>query len=145
MVTTYPGFRFEYGYVQVVARIPNGPGLWPALWLLPANLRWPPEMDLLEHWGSSLHSGVFFHAIRIRGLSQSVRIPDLANGWHTFALSWSPSKLRWFIDGVPVLTINYDIPHQPMYFIADLADYLPPSGRRCDGALLIRSVKVWQR
>ena len=31
MVTTYPGFRFQYGYVQVVAQIPNGPGLWPAL------------------------------------------------------------------------------------------------------------------
>ena len=62
MITTYPSFRFEYGYIQVVARIPSGAGLWPALWLAAADLKWPPEVDLLEAWGGPTPSaGVFFH------------------------------------------------------------------------------------
>ena len=52
MVTTYPSFHFKYGYLQVVARIPFSTGLWPALWLAAMN-HWPPEIDILEHWGVS--------------------------------------------------------------------------------------------
>src|SRR5262249_1844824 len=33
MITSYPGFKFEYGFVQIVASIPHGRGLWPALWM----------------------------------------------------------------------------------------------------------------
>ena len=145
MVTTYPGFRFEYGYIQVVARVPDGPGLWPALWLAAANLRWPPEMDLLEHWGHNVRTGVYFHPIGVRGITQHLRVANLASRWHTFSLSWTPSKLVWFIDGSAVLTADRDIPHQAMYFIADLAEYLAAGGQRCEGTFLIRSIKVWQR
>src|ERR1700722_5312871 len=41
MVTTMPGFSFEYGVVQVVAQIPSTAGLWPALWLLATDEVWP--------------------------------------------------------------------------------------------------------
>jgi hypothetical protein len=44
-----------------------------------------------------------------------------------------------------VLSTEQDIPHQPMFFIADLAAYgAPRSAARCSGSLLIRSVQVWQ-
>jgi beta-glucanase (GH16 family) len=147
MVTTYPSFRFEYGYVQVVARIPSGAGLWPALWLAAANLKWPPEIDILEHWGPPKErTGVYFHP---RGAGEAEAHPataDLSAGWHTFSVNWTPSSVTWFIDGHAALAVGQHVPHQPMYFIANVADYwLPPSGGGCDGALLIRSVKVWQR
>lgn len=61
MITSYPGFRFTYGYLQIIARIPSSPGLWPALWLDPASLKWPPEMDLIESWGDGEYAGSFFH------------------------------------------------------------------------------------
>ena len=50
MITSYPGFKFEYGFVQVVANIPHGRGLWPALWLAAANGQFPPEIDMVESW-----------------------------------------------------------------------------------------------
>jgi beta-glucanase (GH16 family) len=53
MVTSYPSLRFEYGFVQVVAHIPHAPGLWPALWLAATNGKYPPEIDMLDSWGSS--------------------------------------------------------------------------------------------
>jgi hypothetical protein len=49
----YPSLRFEYGLVQVVAHIPHAPGLWPALWLAATNGKYPPEIDMLDSWGSS--------------------------------------------------------------------------------------------
>jgi beta-glucanase (GH16 family) len=146
MVTTYPGFRFKYGYVQVVAQVPGGPGLWPALWLLAANLRWPPEMDMLEHYGPpDVRTNVAFHPAGAPAVIKFLDTANLNTGWHTFGLSWTSSRLVWFIDGRAVLTASHHIPHQPMYLIANLAAYQPPAGGQgCEGTMLIRSIKVWQ-
>ena len=145
MVTTYPGFRFRYGYVQVVARIPDRVGLWPALWLAAANFRWPPEIDLLEHWGPNFRTGVYLHPVSAPPVIKHVQIPNLASQWHTFAVSWTYSRIVWYIDGHTVLTVSKHIPHTPMYFIANVADYKLPAGQGCDGAMSVRSVDVWQR
>jgi beta-glucanase (GH16 family) len=70
---------------------------------------------------------------------------NLSVGWHTFGLSWTRSRIVWFIDGQKVLTIGQHVPHQRMYFIANLAETRHPhGGLGCTGTMLIRSVKVWQ-
>jgi beta-glucanase (GH16 family) len=144
LVTTYPGFRFEYGYVQVQAWIPASPGLWPAIWLAAANLQWPPEIDMIESWGVHTKSAVFFHPVGAAPVAGRMDSP-IDQGWHTFTLSWTQSQLTWFVDGKVLLTVHQRIPHQPMYFIANLAEYQPPSSSAyCSGQMLIRSIKVWR-
>jgi hypothetical protein len=147
MVTTYPGFRFEYGYVQIVAHVPPGAGLWPALWLAASNLRWPPEIDILEHWGAPANrTAEFFHPLGAPALGDRFKMPTLSTGWHTFALLWSPYELIWYIDGHQVLTTHLDIPQQSMYFIANVAEATRPTpGSGCEGTMSIRSVQVWQQ
>ena len=146
MVTTYPGFRFKYGFVQVVAHLPDKSGLWPALWLLAANQKWPPEMDMIEHWGLRVNTTASFHPVRARPVIRHLNVADLSNRWHTFGLSWTSSRIVWFIDGKVVLSVDKHIPHQLMYFLADLAVFQPPGdGQGCEGTMLIRSVQVWQR
>lgn len=142
MVTTYPGFRFQYGYVQVVARVPQSAGLWPALWLAAANLKWPPEIDMLEHWGVNGTTGLYLHPVAAKKILKHVSIPHLQDRWHTFGLLWTASSLVWSIDGKKLLVIRQHIPQQSMYFIANVAAYRS-SG--CDGSMIIRSVKVWQQ
>jgi beta-glucanase (GH16 family) len=145
MVTSYPGFRFRYGYVQVVAWIPAGVGLWPALWLAAENMHWPPEIDMLEHWGDAQGlSAVFLHPV---GASQvAARLaPGLTGSWHTFSLLWTSRQLTWYVNGRAVLTVHRHIPHQRMYLIVTLAvNRIPPTGRRCTGVLRIRSVRIFQ-
>jgi beta-glucanase (GH16 family) len=143
MVSSYPSLKFEYGYLQIVARIPAGAGLWPALWLAAANESWPPEIDILEAWDGT-KAGVFLHPVG--GRRARATIPaKLAFGWHTFALSWSRSQLTWIIDGKAVLTVRSHVPHQKMYLLVDLAESLAPSHPSdCTGTLLVRSVKLWQ-
>jgi beta-glucanase (GH16 family) len=146
MVTSYPSFQFEYGLVQIVARIPSTPGLWSGIWLAAANLKWLPEIDILELWGPPHSStGLYFHPASGPQVSVRPTTGDLSTGWHTFTLYWSPSRLTWFIDGRAGLSIDQRIPHQKMYFIADLAIYRHPMTNACRGDLLIRSVKVWQQ
>jgi beta-glucanase (GH16 family) len=142
MVTTYPGFRFQYGYLQVIAQIPYGLGLWPALWLAPANKAWPPEIDILEHYGTAADYTQHLHAANMSVLAGSEDTVNLAVGWHAFGLYWSPSRIIWYVDGQPVLSASQGVPQQPMYFIANLAVY--QQNVAGSAALDIRSVTVWQ-
>ena len=34
-LTTVESFSFKYGRVEIVAKLPKGDWLWPALWMLP--------------------------------------------------------------------------------------------------------------
>ncbi len=143
MVTTYPSLRFKYGYVQITAKIPFGKGLWPALWLAAANEKWPPEVDILEHWASESYGKVYLHPLSGARQGGSVSMPSLSAGWHTFGLSWTKTSLAWYYDGAQVFATSTGVPQQDMYIIANLAvDNASIGG--CSGSLLIKSVKVWQ-
>jgi beta-glucanase (GH16 family) len=143
MVTTYPGLRFEYGYIQITAKIPFGKGLWPAFWLAAANQKWPPEVDILEHWDSESYGKVYLHPLTGARQGGSVSMPALSTGWNTFGLYWTKTRLTWYYDGTQVFTTSTGVPQQDMYLIANLAvDNASPGG--CSGSLDIKSVKVWQ-
>ena len=53
-ITTQDKFEFTYGKVEMRAKLPNWEGMWPAFWMLGANIDdvgWPysGELDILEH------------------------------------------------------------------------------------------------
>jgi beta-glucanase (GH16 family) len=151
MVTTHPSLNFKYGYIQVVARIPNAGHLWPALWLDPSNYHWPPEIDILEHWGPPKESsGMFFHPVSGGLVAQHMTLAQYKQtvGWQTFALDWTPSKLTWYLNGTEVFSVVQAIPHQKMFLIANLAGFnrsASSSHSSCSSATMeIKSVKVWQ-
>jgi hypothetical protein len=150
MITSYPSLRFKYGYLSVVARIPDKPGLWSALWLAAANKQWPPEIDILERWGQPRNvAGVYLHTKASRKHAIEVHLtPEmtatLADGWHTFSILWTASQVTWYVDGQQIMVVRHQIPHQLMYLILNLADFQAVPGG-CNGQLLIRSVQVWQK
>jgi beta-glucanase (GH16 family) len=143
MITSYPGLKFEYGFVQVVAKIPHANGLWPALWLSAANGKYPPEIDMLESWGVNTETASFFHPVTGER-SRAEYSPRLTRGWQTYSLSWTSTRLRYYVGSRLVLTIRRHVPHQRMYFIANVAEYLPAGSGRCNGQMEIRSVKIWK-
>lgn len=56
-IKTNDGFRFKYGRVETRAKLPRGPFLWPAIWMMPAESvygSWPNsgEIDLMESRGN---------------------------------------------------------------------------------------------
>jgi beta-glucanase (GH16 family) len=146
MVTTFPSYQFQYGYVQIVAQVPYATGLWPALWLAPADEQWPPEVDIMEHYGTQAAYTEHLHAIGVPLQGTSDTTPNLSDGWHVFGLYWNQHEVVWYVDGRPVMTATAGVPQLPMYFIANLAVYQQvktnwPAGT---AELNIQSVKIWQ-
>jgi beta-glucanase (GH16 family) len=147
MVTTYPGFSFQYGYIQIVAQAAGGQDLWSAFWLAATDLKWPPEIDVIENWAPPLDTAnMFFHPIGANVVGMHVPSPDvLPSGWHVYSLNWTPSGITWFLDGREFFAVQQNIPAQPMYFLANLARYtVGADDAPCNGTLNIQSVKVWQ-
>lgn len=146
MVTTFSSFQFTYGYVQVVARIPGGNGTWPALWLLSESESWPPEIDIMENYGSTHVVMDTVHWESPTGpefQSFAVTSPiNLTVGWHTYGLLWTPGSLTWYLDGNAVATYSgSNVPSQSMYFLANLAiDGAAPQTSSFD----IQSIQVWE-
>ena len=61
MVSTQGWYSFQYGYIQLRAKVNPENGVTPAFWLLPATGEWPPEIDIFEFFnGSALASTVHF-------------------------------------------------------------------------------------
>jgi beta-glucanase (GH16 family) len=146
MVTTRKSFNFTYGYVQIEAKLPGGTGTWPALWLLPKSEAWPPEVDIMENWGStrSIQTTVFWSASgAVESAHKTMQASsDLTDSYHTYGLLWRPHSLTWYLDGKVVDTYTgNNVPSQPMYFLANLAIDGKAAAK---STFSIRSVKIYK-
>ena len=115
-------FAFTYGRVEVKAKLPEGIGTWPAIWMLNKKINedgaywdnegfgtvnWPicGEIDILEHWGknqdyvsSALHnaSSYGYQVLNLGGQ----KIEGASNKFHIYTLDWSEEKIIFSVDGV---------------------------------------------
>jgi len=147
-------FSFTFGYVEARVRIPEGQGLWPALWMLPTTRQSLPEVDIFEFVGErpdvvEMHTH-WLEDGRERQRGAEYRGPNFADGWHTFGLEWKPDSLTWIVDGEVrwQVTNVVEIPQEPMYLVANLAvggDFTqrPSPETKFPAALEIDYVKVW--
>jgi beta-glucanase (GH16 family) len=101
-------FSQEYGRFEARIQIPEGQGLWPAFWMLGADIAtdpWPAcgEIDIMENIGSqpainhgSLHAPGFPGA----GLTGQYTLPSgkLGDAFHTYAVEWAPSGIGFYVD-----------------------------------------------
>jgi beta-glucanase (GH16 family) len=102
--------RYEptHGKFEARLRIPRGKGLWPAFWLLGANIGsvpWPGcgEIDIMENVGDqpntvvgSMHGPGFFGATP-KNAAYSISAP-FADDFHVFGLDWQENSIRWYVD-----------------------------------------------
>lgn len=143
-------FAFTYGKVEIKAKMPFGPGTFPALWMLGQNITetggywepthgttpWPDcgEIDIIEHWGtnqnyvaSALHNrssfgGTINHGGRV--------IQNASTEFHIYTLDWSPNKMTFSVDGIVHYVYNpedknirnwpYDAPQYLLFNVAIL-------------------------
>jgi beta-glucanase (GH16 family) len=151
-----PKFAFRYGRVEARMRIPAGPGLWPAFWLLPADESDLPEIDVMEIDGSGPNVVMMHLHYRGPGAKEAVQgftwtRPALTTGWHRFGIDWQPGRLDWLVDGVVRWHVSGGaVPSQPMYMIANLAVgggetvSAPTASTPFPSVLQIDWVRVWQ-
>lgn len=102
--------KWQYGRVEVSAKLPQGRGTWPAIWMLPEeNLYggWPRsgEIDIMEHVGhnagtiyGTVHTQSFNHTLGTQK-GDSILVSDASEKFHEYAIEWREEKIEWFIDG----------------------------------------------
>ena len=101
---------WQYGYIEVRAKLPCGRGLWPAIWTLPeGDTRWPldGEIDIMEYVGwnrNKFHATVHTRDNNHTSGSQfgsSFHASTACGGFHTHSLHWTEEALTIAVDGVP--------------------------------------------
>jgi beta-glucanase (GH16 family) len=108
---------FMYGKVVVSAKVPEGQGLWPAIWMMPKDEsyygQWPKcgEIDIMESLGndttisySTIHYGEP-HAEQ-QGTITKEGADSFSAKFHEYSVEWDPGEMRFYTDGELVLTVN---------------------------------------
>lgn len=109
-----------YGRVEARMKLPAGQGLWPAFWMLGADIDtapWPAcgEIDVMESRGQdprtvlgSLHGPGYFGG---GSISDSYTLPGAAgfdDDFHVFAVEWDEQFVAWEVDGETYAVITRD-------------------------------------
>jgi beta-glucanase (GH16 family) len=136
-ITTKGKKEFMYGRIEARAKLPVGHGLWPAFWMLGANIdevKWPKcgEIDVIEYVGrepkmifTSLHTQDS-HGNTIN--TKKTKFPTIEEGFHLYAVEWDKDKIDFFVDGILVYTFSPENKNEdtwpfdkPFYIIVNLA------------------------
>ncbi len=113
---------WRYGRIEVRARLPEGQGTWPAIWMLPTDEVYGPwalsgEIDILEvvnlgefcrecrgrtenRMFGTLHFGGAWPQNRY--MNRETIVPTGEDGeqvFHTFAIEWTEGRVEWFLNG----------------------------------------------
>ena len=107
---------FLYGKVVASAKIPEGQGLWPAIWMMPTDEahygQWPKcgEIDIMEVLGSDVKTAYStIHYGEPHGEQQGTLVLEngsFADSFHEYSVEWEPGEFRYYIDNNLVLTVN---------------------------------------
>lgn len=108
-INTQGLFEQQYGRFEARVKTPYGPGLWPAFWMLGANIDsvgWPQcgEIDIMELKGQAPH--IIHGSMHGPGYSGGNPISKafglkndrFDNDFHVFAIEWDEDKVDYFMD-----------------------------------------------
>ena len=168
-VTTDGLVGWQYGRVEVRAKLPAGRGFWPAIWMLGTNkaqVGWPRcgEIDIMENVGflpevihGTVHTGAYNHrAQKARGDKITVARPD--QDFHVYAMEWDAEQLTIAVDGRTYFAFRNEKSgpeawpfDQKMYLILNVAFGGGWGGQQGidetiqSGRMLVDYVRVYQR
>ncbi len=127
-----------YGRYEARIKIPRSQGIWPAFWMLGADIKtvgWPRcgEIDIMENIGKepgivhgTLH-GPGYSGEHAFGAPSKLESGAYADDFHVYAVEWEPRQIRWYRDGILYHTATPDkvkgewVFEHPFYVILNLA------------------------
>ena len=129
--------EFQYGEIEMRAKLAEGEGLWPAFWMLGSDIAeegWPAsgEIDIMEYVGrepNTLYTSLHYPAHH--GATASTKktfLEDIEEGYHTYKARWTEDEISFFYDGDKIFTFlpeAYDDNHypykKPFYILVNMA------------------------
>lgn len=132
VTSDYRGFSQQYGYFEIRAKLPPGPGVWPSFWLDEIGERKNVvEFDIFEYYGmnpsrfsSTLHVWKDSTGVGARQDERWTYVPagSLSTSFHTYAANITPKTIDVYFDGRQVQ--SFPTPpeyNRPMSLLVDLA------------------------
>jgi glycosyltransferase involved in cell wall biosynthesis len=108
---THSGFAQRYGYFEMRAELPPGPGTWPGFWLNAnqphGDTRPGVEIDVIEYYGQfpdAYHSVVHVwdqaDPQKSRQYDHITAVPpgSLTSGFHTYGVDVEPDWITFYLD-----------------------------------------------
>jgi beta-glucanase (GH16 family) len=100
--------EWQYGKIEVKAKIPRGRGTWPAIWMLGSTtpLNWPDdgEIDIMEHVGfhqgfihGSIHCKKYYHSIGTQK-TDTTYLKDCSDKFHIYGVEWNKDSIKISVD-----------------------------------------------
>ncbi len=144
-IKTQNTFTFTYGKVEARIKLPYAQGIWPAFWLLGADIsrgvQWPAcgEVDVVENFGvqdndaSVNHGTIHGPNYAGTGVTATYTLPGnqaISADFHSFSIEWEPGRIEFFVEGVSYLkTTPASLPrggqwvfdNNPMFLLLNLA------------------------
>jgi beta-glucanase (GH16 family) len=160
---THHRLHVRHGRVEARVKVPAGPGVWPAFWMLGTDIDrvgWPAcgEIDVMEHVGSepsTVHGTA--HGPGYAGVGRGIgRAHDtgaaLADDFHVYGVRWADEQISWYVDGVEYHRLTPDDVPGPwpyrgfFYLLLNLAVGGRWPGNSADGLTLPATMLVdWVR
>ncbi len=126
-IKTQGKFEQAYGRFEARMKMPWGPGIWPAFWMLGADIDtnpWPQcgEIDIMEYRGQQpnlIHGSV--HGPGYSGgeaITKSYGFPNdrFDVDFHLFAVEWGTNFIQYYVDDVLYQQIRpEDLPGEWVY------------------------------
>jgi beta-glucanase (GH16 family) len=138
-ITTKGKVEQKYGRIEARIKLPYGPGLWPAFWMLGSNIDtapWPQcgEIDIMEFKGQepniihgSMHGPGYY---KDEPITKTFGFVDdrFDFDFHVFAIEWDENSVDYYADDVLYQRISKeDVPggewvfDQPFYILLNVA------------------------
>lgn len=131
-------FAFQYGKIEIRAKLECAQGAWPAMWMLAEKDKYGTyprngEIDIMEHLNYDSIIYQTTHSYYTLNLKQTEHPPHFGTAalnplaFNTFGISWTPDKIVFLLNGKETFTYPrvkdadpsqwpYD---QPFYLLID--------------------------
>lgn len=120
-------YAFQYGRMDVRAKLPSEQGTWPAIWTLGQNITetgaywqtqgygttgWPAcgEIDIMEQDSNKSITSGAFHFPDAQGnhtfTTNHTSVVDTEGTWHEYSMIWTADGISLMVDGVEFHNTN---------------------------------------
>ncbi|MBU5317754.1 family 16 glycosylhydrolase [Clostridium bornimense] len=154
--------EFKYGRIEAKMKMPKGQGLWPAFWMLGANMDsniWPTcgEIDIMEHVNNAENIHGTIHWDYNGYQTYTGRTKSDIEEYHIYAIEWDDESIKWFVDDNKYLEANIknningtDEFHKSFFILFNLAvggnwPQSPNGNTKFPAKMMVDYVRVYEK
>jgi hypothetical protein len=149
----FSNFKFKYGIVKALVKLPDVEGAWSAFWLF----RGMPELDIFEHcgqwknqvsvthhWGYSYERGMKKSTLNNERYNKSFKPTEQ---YYVYEVEVTPYEVIYRINGEITLIMTKGIPSHEQHIILNVStgDYCGDIPLKKDAVMKVKWIKVFEK